>query len=129
MSAPSPRTEPHPALDELPTDWRSRLLDTYTDLRTLAAETSDPNAKRQALAIATSLLSTVWRGEPSIHLTSREHDVLTMLGHGLPNRKIAANLGISLHTVKTHVQNLMLKLHATTRFEAVVEARRRSLLP
>ncbi|MDT0202616.1 response regulator transcription factor [Nocardioides sp. AE5] len=120
---------PEHAVEELPSVWRSCLRDAYADLRALAAETSDPVAGRRALAVAARL-----RGQASdplrgVHLTNRELDVLTLLGSGLPNRQIAARLCISLHTVKSHVQNIMLKLHATTRFEAVVQARRCGLLP
>ncbi len=68
-------------------------------------------------------------GHRYVGLSARETDVLAMLGAGLSNRAAAESLGISLHTVKSHVKHLMTKLDATTRHEAVVTARRRGLLP
>jgi two-component system nitrate/nitrite response regulator NarL len=57
-------------------------------------------------------------------LTPRERDVLSLLARGHSNDAAAAHLAISPHTLRTHVQHLMLKLGAHTRLEAVVEARR-----
>lgn len=129
MSASWQRTEALLAPAELPGPWPSRVRDAYADLRALASETTDPVARGRALAVAQRLLGHDPSGSTVVQLTARELDVLALIGHGRPNRQVAGTLGISLHTVKTHVQNAMLKLNATTRFEAVVEARRRGLLP
>jgi len=61
-------------------------------------------------------------------LTTRERDVLEMLAGGARNRDIAAALSISERTVKVHVANLMGKLEANTRTEAVARAIRLGLL-
>ena len=61
-------------------------------------------------------------------LTVREREVLALVADGLPNREIAAALGISEHTAKFHVNGVMAKLSAGTRTEAVVEAVRRGLV-
>lgn len=61
-------------------------------------------------------------------LTARERDVLEMLAGGARNRDIAAALSISERTVKVHVANLMGKLEANTRTEAVARAIRLGLL-
>jgi two-component system, NarL family, nitrate/nitrite response regulator NarL len=61
-------------------------------------------------------------------LTSRERDVLEMIAEGFSNREIAANLEISAHTVKFHVDALLAKLQARNRTSVVVEALRRGLL-
>jgi DNA-binding NarL/FixJ family response regulator len=61
-------------------------------------------------------------------LTSREHQVLELLAEGLPNKAIAARLGISDQTVKFHVASISAKLGATNRTEAVRLALRRGLL-
>jgi len=52
-------------------------------------------------------------------LTDRENQVLQLLARGLPNKQIAAQLGISEHTVKFHVSSIYAKLQATNRTEAV----------
>jgi DNA-binding NarL/FixJ family response regulator len=64
------------------------------------------------------------RGE----LTERERQVVQLLAEGLSNKLIADRLGISDHTAKFHVNGVMMKLGASTRTEAVVEAMRRGLI-
>ncbi len=62
-------------------------------------------------------------------LTSREQEILTMLAAGARNRDIAGTLSISERTVKVHVANVMNKLEANTRTEAVARAIKLGLLP
>jgi two-component system, NarL family, response regulator YdfI len=62
-------------------------------------------------------------------ITSRETEVLRMLAEGLVNRDIAARLGISEHTVKSHISSILDKLGASTRTEAVTLGIRRGLIP
>jgi DNA-binding NarL/FixJ family response regulator len=64
------------------------------------------------------------RGE----LTERERQVVALLAEGLSNKLVADRLGISDHTAKFHVNGVMMKLGASTRTEAVVEAVRRGLI-
>jgi LuxR family maltose regulon positive regulatory protein len=61
-------------------------------------------------------------------LTRREQEVLRLLAAGASNQDIAQALVISLETVKKHVSNLLGKLGATSRTQAVALARARSLL-
>lgn len=61
-------------------------------------------------------------------LTERERQVVQLLSEGLSNKLIADRLGISDHTAKFHVNGVMMKLSASTRTEAVVEAMRRGLI-
>lgn len=84
-------------------------------------------------ALATSLVPTPpertseplkGRGE----LTERERQVVQLMSEGLSNKLIADRLGISDHTAKFHVNGVMMKLGASTRTEAVVEAMRRGLI-
>lgn len=62
-------------------------------------------------------------------LTPREREVLHMLAAGLGNKEIAARLGISDHTAKFHVSQILSKLDAVSRAEAVSIAMRRGLVP
>jgi DNA-binding NarL/FixJ family response regulator len=61
-------------------------------------------------------------------LTRREHEVLTLLGEGLPCSEIAARLVISPKTVATHTENIRRKLGVNSRAEAIVVAYRDQLL-
>ncbi len=62
------------------------------------------------------------------HLTPRELEVLQMLAAGSGNKDIAAALGISPHTAKFHVAQIIAKLDASTRTEAVSIGIRRGLI-
>ena len=55
-------------------------------------------------------------------LTPRELEVLAEISAGRSNKAIARTLGISLHTVKFHIESLLRKLGARTRAEAVAKA-------
>ncbi|MGI8758519.1 MAG: response regulator [Acidimicrobiales bacterium] len=55
-------------------------------------------------------------------LTPRERDVLRLLGTGLSNRQLAAELFVSEKTVKTHVSNILAKLRLTDRTQAALWA-------
>ena len=61
-------------------------------------------------------------------LTARERDVLRLLATGASNHEIAQSLVISLATVKKHVGNVLGKLGATNRTQAIVQARLLALL-
>ena len=65
---------------------------------------------------------------PGHDLTEREVDVLALLTTGLQNDAIATQLNISPSTVKTHVGNIMAKLDASSRTEAVAIALRYDLV-
>jgi DNA-binding NarL/FixJ family response regulator len=55
-------------------------------------------------------------------LTDREAEILRLLTEGLSNTEIAERLAISLHTAKTHVANVLVKVGARDRTQAVVFA-------
>ena len=86
--------------------------------------TTSIRAKRGANAGAESLADVT--AEPP--LTNRERQVLGLLADGLGNKQIAARLGISANTVKTHLELLFDKLGVSSRTEAVATAARRGLL-
>lgn len=65
---------------------------------------------------------------PAPELTSRQREVLELLGRGLPNKTIGRQLDISENTVRGHVQSLLVVLNASSRSEAVYMARQRGLL-
>jgi DNA-binding NarL/FixJ family response regulator len=91
------------------------------------------------IAVDPSLLATIAAESParlnadaggidSDDLTPREKEVLHFIALGLPNKSIAARMGISEHTVKFHVASLLSKLGASSRTEAVLLGARRGLV-
>jgi len=61
-------------------------------------------------------------------LTPREKEVLTLMAEGLPSRAIAAELGISYTTIRTHIRSLGSKLAVHSKLEAIVKARELGLI-
>jgi DNA-binding NarL/FixJ family response regulator len=61
-------------------------------------------------------------------LTTREREILGLVADGLPNLAIAEHLTLNVTTVRKHVQNMLTKLHAHSRLEAVAVARRIGVL-
>jgi two-component system response regulator DevR len=61
-------------------------------------------------------------------LTPREREVLRLMADGLPSREIAAHMGISYTTVRTHIRSLGSKLAVHSKLEAIVKARELGLL-
>ena len=63
-----------------------------------------------------------------VPLTNREMQVLRHIAMGLSNREIGKSLGISVETVKEHVQNILRKLNVNDRTQAAVWAVKRGLV-
>ena len=61
-------------------------------------------------------------------LTPREKEVLMLIAEGLPSRAIAAEMGISYTTVRTHIRSLGTKLAVHSKLEAIVKARELGLI-
>jgi DNA-binding NarL/FixJ family response regulator len=55
-------------------------------------------------------------------LTARECEVMILAAQGCSNDQIAAKLYLGTHTVRTHIQRAMMKLHARDRAQLVVIA-------
>ncbi len=62
------------------------------------------------------------------NLTDREVEILRLVAHGKANKEIAADLGISEGTVKSHVSSITSKLGVSGRTEAALDAVRRGFL-
>jgi len=60
----------------------------------------------------------------SVKLTQRERQVVALIGEGMSNKEIAAGLHVAIHTVKSHVHNVLEKLALHTRLEVAAFTRR-----
>lgn len=78
-----------------------------------------PEAVRRLVA---TFGSSTGHGLAQAGLTEREAETLKLVAIGLSNAEIAARLFVSLETVKTHVGNLLAKLGARDRTQAVIAA-------
>lgn len=112
------------------------LRDTPRPLALLAADAS-PAVLRAAVAAVLEGLSVRDAARPFAAtqpegdhepLTARELEVFELLGKGLSNRDIGGVLGISAHTAKFHVGQILAKVGAATRAEAVRSGLRLGLI-
>ncbi len=104
----------------------SKLLAVFEQERQSADPSPAAPPPRSALPStqqATSVFSA-----PTASLTRREQEVLRLLATGASNQEIAQTLVIELPTVKKHVSNLLGKLQASSRMQAISRARALSLL-
>lgn len=65
---------------------------------------------------------------PGTDLTQRERELLALMARGLSNMDISTALSIAMPTVKFHVTNILAKLHADNRTEAVLVALKHKLV-
>lgn len=90
----------------------------------LGAAAGDLVLGPHAGTIVVDRVSQLPAARPSLpHLTEREHEILELLAAGRPNGSIAAALGVSRKTIANNVANILTKLHATDRGQAIVLAR------
>jgi DNA-binding NarL/FixJ family response regulator len=94
--------------------------------RELADAIRQVHAGRKRIAAEAAALLTEHMGEE--RLTQRERDVLTRVAGGLRNRDIGEDLAITEQTVKVHMRNVLGKLNARDRTEAVTIALRRGII-
>ena len=98
----------------------------------LAADTGAARLRAAVAAVleGLSVRETPWTLAAPEHepLTPRELEVFELLGKGLSNRDIGGVLGISAHTAKYHVAQILAKVGASTRAEAVHEGLRCGLI-
>jgi LuxR family transcriptional regulator, maltose regulon positive regulatory protein len=92
----------------------------FIDRTLVAASTTAPGATRPSATSVPAAASAI--------LTPKEDEVLRLLARGLPNKRIATELGLSSETVKWHVKKLFTKLNAGSREHAVDRARMFGLL-
>lgn len=64
----------------------------------------------------------------ALELSKREYEVLQLISKGLSNKEIADSLFLSESTIKTHVSNLLVKLNAKRRTQAIEVAKQLQIL-
>ena len=70
-------------------------------------------------------MTTAPKSDPGqIFVTPREKEVMLLLAHGYSSRKIAAEMGISFHTVESFRKKLLHKFNVKTTIEMVLKAER-----
>jgi DNA-binding NarL/FixJ family response regulator len=87
------------------------------------------NSSARDRRVNARLITAVGRLSPHpIDLSSRELEVLRQVASGLSDKQVARQLGISEKTVRSHLTRVYLKLQASNRVEAVINALRSGLL-
>ncbi|SNT62909.1 GAF domain-containing protein [Streptosporangium subroseum] len=109
-----------------------KVREAYAELRVLAQQITDPDTRERfdtacdKLAAARHPAAGTYGGPA---LSPRELDVLACVAVGQTNADAAAELGLSMETVKSYLRSATRKLGSRSRLEAVVAARRLGLLP
>ncbi|HYY45422.1 MAG TPA: response regulator transcription factor [Candidatus Angelobacter sp.] len=82
----------------------------------------------QARTVTNSTAPATGNGAPAVRLSRREQEVLRLVADGYSNVMIANRLHLSENTIKTYVENLLGRLNARNRAEAVAAASRQNLI-
>jgi DNA-binding NarL/FixJ family response regulator len=105
------------------------------DVVDVSASTKDVSAAAEIVITARERRQSTQAPAPAMRdittapaLTQREQQILELLADGLGNKQIAARLGITTNTVKSHLELLFDKLDVSSRAEAVAVAARTGLL-
>ncbi|HEX8217783.1 MAG TPA: response regulator transcription factor [Chloroflexia bacterium] len=105
--------------DVLPSDLVKAIRTVYKGEAQL-----DPEIARKLMHEFTNPQPTA----PRHDLTERELEVLRLIAHGKTNKDISEDLVLSEKTVKTHVSNILQKLHLSDRTQAAVYALRQKIV-
>ena len=123
-----------PAAEELVREVRDQVTDPHTAPfleRLLHAMVSPPSSMRPASGAAGDDLPLLIRptaSPPQEPLTRRELELLRLMGEGLSNESIAERMGVSITTVKKHINHIFGKLDAQDRTQAVLRAHQHRLI-
>ncbi len=94
----------------------------------LSGEATLPPRLAAGLVAEYRRLASALAVEEAPDLTHREIDVLNLIAAGASNQEISDRLSISLNTTKSHIRNLLAKLHVTNRRQAARKAAQHGLL-
>lgn len=110
-------------------DYLLKTADRNTLLAALDNAVTDGPPTRTGMlrSVAASMTQQDVPGDANVPLTPRELQTLRLIAMGLSNREIADTMGISVETVKEHVQNMLRKTSLHDRTQAAVWALRNGL--
>jgi DNA-binding CsgD family transcriptional regulator len=108
---------------------RLELRELFAELRELGRAVADPEIARRLDDVSRRILPRGMSVSVPTPLSPRELDMLAQVALGKRNGQIAAQLALTEATVKSYLSGAMRKLNASTRYEAVVAARRAGLIP
>lgn len=107
-----------------------RLRTVHSGLHALLRSTSDDALRRRIAELLAEVSGAVGETSGDVPaLSARELAVLSMVATGRTYPSVAAELGISPMTVKSYMRDILVRLDAHSRHEAVVAARRHGLIP
>ena len=95
---------------------------------TAATKGESPSKVGEMRRISSAMARRQASADEEVPLTNRESQVLRHVALGLSNREIGRSLGISIETVKEHVQNILRKVAVNDRTQAAVWAVRKGLV-
>jgi len=96
----------------------TKLIESLQDLQ----RGGSPMSSQIARKVVTTFQNDFTYVDPRASLSAREKEVLELLSKGFSYKEIAAQLFISIETVRTHIRNIYEKLHAGNRAEALRKA-------
>ncbi|WP_067176764.1 helix-turn-helix transcriptional regulator [Microtetraspora niveoalba] len=109
-----------------------RLRKVHSGLHALRRSTDDDTLRARITGLLDELSGQAARPAPTGEvpaLSARELAVLSLVATGRTYASVAADLGIAPMTVKSYMRDILVRLDAHTRHEAVVAARRHGLIP
>jgi RNA polymerase sigma factor (sigma-70 family) len=112
----------HDLYDHRRRQARSRIEPLEDNLGEAAAEASAPGVLDRESGTETTFWSDQLTHPALDRLSPREREILGLLAKGWSNRRIAEACFLSLHTVRTHVQNILVKLDMHSKLEAAAFA-------
>jgi DNA-binding NarL/FixJ family response regulator len=93
----------------------NKLIEALQDLK----RGGSPMSSQIARLVVSAFQQEISYTDPQASLSVREKEVLEQLSKGFSYKEIAANLFISIETVRTHIRNIYEKLHVRNRAEAL----------
>lgn len=106
--------------------YRNRLVVPLNAAAATTAPAISAAPVNMAAFLSTSAVAPRQAASPSRPLTPREQQIMELVEQGMPNKRIAQMLGLSLDTIKWNMKNIFGKLRVSSRYEAILAMRQQS---